>query len=384
LGVLLRSSFVLLAWVVTSAQTTGPAPTIQISPDGPQFTIFRWMTDKCGDDDIPDAPLRAVRLSDGKLFAAANHYTNQVFRGNDFASLKKDCRSIYEGKQNSAPAAFDDRTWLMSFWSPDGVQIAALGHNEYRASEHGDCRSTTLGQCNYDAVVTAASDDSGRSFKRLSAKPVAAPRYRQDGDLGRIRGFLHPSNIIRNGQYSYAIIQTMPDAPQQGGECLFRTSDPLSPDSWSYLTSGGAFVSSPSNPYTSNAPPPPCQPLARLSGIVWSVLHLENSNYFIGLLTIADPNPQRAALAIAVSTDLINWSAPRPFKTIVAAWSNDPTATEKYSYPSLIDPSSPSRNFDTIGHQAFLTMTQFNMKGGRMTLDRDLIALPVKLDWGPR
>ena len=36
-----------------------PAISMRVSPE--QSVVFRWSSDRCGDDDIPDAPARAFR-----------------------------------------------------------------------------------------------------------------------------------------------------------------------------------------------------------------------------------------------------------------------------------------------------------------------------------
>lgn len=360
-----------------------PAAVPQLKITGPEFVIFDWQTERCEDQDLADKPFRALRLANGEIFASGDHYLNMFLRGRDFRHLKKTCHSSYRGSGNPSPAAFDDRTWLMSFWTPDGVRITALGHNEYHADKHAACRFSGPWHCNYDAVVAAESSDGGRSFTRAAALPIAAPRYRQDGSLGRIRGFLHPSNIVGDGHFFYAIIQADPDPPQSEGACLFRTTDPLTPQAWTYLATTGAFVTSSSTPYAGGAAPSPCQRLARLNGIVWSLLRLDDGRGYLALLTVPVENKLQTGIALAVSRDLTTWSKPNVVMTIVSAWNNDPAAPLRYNYPSLIDPASPSRNFDTIGHAALLTMARIHMDGGHATLQRDVVATPVALEPGP-
>jgi hypothetical protein len=48
------------------------------------------------------------------------------------------------------------------------------------------------------------------------------------------------------------------------------------------------------------------------------------------------------------------------------------------AYPSALDPSSPSRNFDTTDGRFYLYYTRFNREAGT-DLDRDLVRVPVTI-----
>ena len=50
-----------------------------------------------------------------------------------------------------------------------------------------------------------------------------------------------------------------------------------------------------------------------------------------------------------------------------------------FAYPSLLDPDSPSRNFDTVGDRAYLYLTRFNMTDCKLPMNRDLVRYPVKI-----
>ena len=62
-------------------------------------------------------------------------------------------------------------------------------------------------------------------------------------------------------------------------------------------------------------------------------------------------------------------------------WTVDDSGSDtSMLYPSLLDPTSPSRNFDTVGDTAYLYYTRMN--AGQASLDRDLlrVAVTVELD----
>ena len=161
------------------------------------------------------------------------------------ASLTKDCHSAYASAQDADPAAFDDFSWLMSFWSDDGQQIHALAHHEYQAQRFPrkcDFRNPT--QCNYNAITAFVSEDGGKTFQHAGREPVAAPREPQSPSTGDIVGYGPQTNIIRNGGFYYFIAKTNADGEQRAGQCLFRVRDLSEPGDWEYLTEGGWMKSS--------------------------------------------------------------------------------------------------------------------------------------------
>ena len=50
-----------------------------------------------------------------------------------------------------------------------------------------------------------------------------------------------------------------------------------------------------------------------------------------------------------------------------------------FYYPALLDPASDSRNFETIGDRPFLYLTRLNLENCRVTRNRDLVRLPVRV-----
>jgi hypothetical protein len=58
-------------------------PLVVVEPSGPLQTVFRWQTDKCTVDDIPDDGARAFRDLNGTVHLIASHYINWAFTGKD-------------------------------------------------------------------------------------------------------------------------------------------------------------------------------------------------------------------------------------------------------------------------------------------------------------
>ncbi len=48
------------------------------------------------------------------------------------------------------------------------------------------------------------------------------------------------------------------------------------------------------------------------------------------------------------------------------------------AYPSVLDPDSTSRNFETTGKEAYLYFTRYNYQSCRETFDRDLVRIPIE------
>ena len=51
----------------------------------------------------------------------------------------------------------------------------------------------------------------------------------------------------------------------------------------------------------------------------------------------------------------------------------------RYGYPALLDLNATSRNFDTIGRDATLLLTRFNISGCRNSFDRDLVTRRISI-----
>ena len=70
---------------------------------------------------------------------------------------------------------------------------------------------------------------------------------------------------------------------------------------------------------------------------------------------------------------------PKLFWQAQATWAYKCGHPDPIAYPSLIDPTSRSRNFETVGKTAYLYYTQFHYASCVQTLDRDLIRVEVKI-----
>ena len=48
------------------------------------------------------------------------------------------------------------------------------------------------------------------------------------------------------------------------------------------------------------------------------------------------------------------------------------------AYPSVLDPDSSSRNFETTGKEVYLYFTRSNYESCNETSDRDLVRVPIE------
>ncbi|GJD61969.1 hypothetical protein [Methylobacterium frigidaeris] len=380
----------LFACLCVAAVTVLPAaaepPLSALTLVGPAHTVFKAGRDACDGHDVPDAPARALREADGGIALFGMHYRNRALRGRDFDTLKLDCRIVLDSAFKPEPEAFDDRTWITATWTEDGTRVEALLHEEYHADDHGRCRTKGTLACWYNAVLAARSTDGGRSFTRTTPPTViAAPPFRQEVEQGRHRGFFNPSNIVADGRYRYFYASTTGWTGQPFGVCLFRSDDVTEPDRWRAFD-GKGFTARFPNPYLKGAKPVgACAPVAPFPAPVGSVNRHRGTGAWIAVFQAAAGGVfPRSGIYWSTSRDLLSWDAPR---LLIAGSTlyDDPCKAggELVSYPSLIDPTAPGRNFDTVGDTATLYYVTLKTKGCEVTSDRDLVRRPVAIKVWP-
>jgi hypothetical protein len=86
----------------------------------------------------------------------------------------------------------------------------------------------------------------------------------------------------------------------------------------------------------------------------------------------------------ATSADLLTWSAPQRVLAAVGPEGWRPGMPAPIAYPSLLDPASPSRNFETVGAHPILFATRSNPCGAVLCMDRDLVRYPVTISGVPQ
>jgi hypothetical protein len=385
-----RTALLLLLWTTGPAVAAPEPPLSALTLVGPPSALFKATRDACDGADVPDASARAFRDASGAVALFGMHYRNRALRGPDFDRLKLDCTVVLDSGEKSDPALYDDRSWITATWTEDGRAVAALVHHEYQANEHpGRCRSKVYMECWYNTVVAASSPDGGRSFTR-AAPPVvvAGAPFSQEVGQGRHRGFFNPSNIFADGRWRYFFASTTgwdrPGGDQAAGVCLFRSDDPREPTRWRAWT-GAGFTAAFPDPY--RKPPgggESCKPVAPFPTPVGAVVRHRATGAWIAIFMARQGEgfPQ-SGFYWTTSRDLLAWDVPRLLIAGRTLYDDPCGAQSLIAYPSLIDPASPSRNFDEVGDTALLTYVTLRVEGCTITSDRDLLRRPVAVKVWP-
>jgi hypothetical protein len=386
----MRRALVLLALIPLAGGFTSGREAQRSRILGPPETVFDWSNDKCENVDLPDTAASAFRDATGRVQLLASHYVWRRFVGPDLNHVTHDCRILTAtvGSHSEDPSLFDDEAWFSGAYTTNGRDLYTLTHIEYHGQEHATqwCPSRSNGRCWYDAVGSAESHDGGDTWTHAPAPAhvVAAPPRKYIPDAGAF-GYYSPTNIVRSARdrfYYYAIIHAVGSnlAPAQEGTCLIRTKTPERPDSWR-AWDGKAFTFQFLNPYQTSFP---ADRACKGESVGWQLNHIVYSTYLHRWVAtgMATPNGfEKGVLFMVTSKDLINWSTPiTPLMEVELVNTFTCGDPNPIAYPSLIDPNSPSRTFQTIGHTAYLYYTRFNYQNCRMTFDRDLVRVAVEID----
>jgi len=183
-----------------------------------------------------------------------------------------------------------------------------------------------------------------------------------------------------NGYY-YLLFTATAYQEQRAGTCIMRTNNLRDPSSWR-AWDGADFSIRFVNPYAAPVGDPTrhlCKPLSRRLGIMGGAIFDPKTSAFI-LATQGGAPKVGGGTSIGIvaqaSYDLINWSQP------VLLWS-DPSAARSVTDntitdidASLLDPSSPSRNFDTINDGPYVYFVRRDLQDP--PYGRKLMRVPVQ------
>lgn len=351
----------------------------KITVTGSEEVIFDWSHDKCDEPDVPDLPARAFRDADGNVQVIASHFVTRRLIGPDFDQPRHDCTVVLGSNGNPDPAAFDDKQWLSSVYTTDGTTVYGIATIEYQGNTHpGRCPSGVYLRCWWNTVVLTVSSDGGRSYRRHGARNglVAAIPYRYEPDLG-FEGMGSTSQIVRNPADGYYYMHTgqkvlaRPGVQEETGtSCLIRTRNLADPTSWRAPDQIGAYTRRFIDPYTESGTPREhlcgsyiktrpgsggcCSPFH--ASLSWNT---ELQRWLLVGMDQSDPRTSPTAtkwgIYFSVSRDLVTWTTQRLLiekKTVFDYRCGDP---DPMQYPSVIDHTSTSRNFETTGARAYLT-----------------------------
>lgn len=389
----------------TAAPTsTTPPPLLDIVPAAPvgrpelqvvdgEEVVFDWTTDRCDDEAIPDIAPRAYRTPDGRVNLTIGHWDAYRMTGPSLSELASDCSvPLLSSDYDPDPAMFNDSEWLAAVYTPDGVTYYGIAHNEYRGDTHagvrpGQCPSGERLPCLDTSFTHLVSADGGRTFDHIVEPPghlVATLPYQYRDDTVP-SGIRQPSQIVDGRDGFWYLFGNVSDSPTEDQwTCAMRTDDLANPDAWRFWNGRdwtGEFV----DPYATPADPDAatCAPYAIDTigpAMNETVVFDERVGEFLMVGVGFDPVGPEPNWGFYWSStpDLADedaWSVRRFLIELPIT----PTLTScddlQYAYPSLIDPDSPSPNFETSDGELFLYLSRFNFGG--CSLDRDVVRWPV-------
>jgi hypothetical protein len=357
---------------------------------GEEERVFNWAQDRCDNDDIPDLPARAFRDQAGRVQLISGNLVNRRFLGPSLNQVAHQCAVLMASDENPDPAAFNDSEWIGAPYTQDGRTVYALVHNEYHGYEHpGQCSTDLYSDCWYNAVTLAMSRDGGSTFQDARQPPrhlVAASPYRYERDGGTY-GMFSPSNIVRRDDgYFYALVSTRAYRRQAFGTCLLRTDQLGDPTAWR-AWDGSDFSIAMISPYRADLGSPHdrvCEPVSpnEIGGMHESLTFNEFLGKYLLVGLSSDRIPRQGGTAYgvyySVSDDLVDWSRRKLIHETEVPWSYECGDTNPILYPSLLDPRSSSRNFETTGQRPYLYFTRFHYRDCTQTTNRDLVRVQVE------
>jgi len=121
--------------IFSTATPTSSVPSIRLV--GEPEAVYRWESDRCADDMLPDLPTRAIRGANGGVQLTISSSTNYRLIGADFDSLEPDCSPVMLSDKDRNPEHYNHSEWLGAVYTEDGRTIHAIVHNEYHGDQAG-------------------------------------------------------------------------------------------------------------------------------------------------------------------------------------------------------------------------------------------------------
>ena len=332
--------------------------------------VFDYSVSKCNTIDIPDAPTRVFRDASGNLNLMASHYTSWRMTGANFTSLTKDCAAVMTSDLDLDPSKFNNQEWISSTYTEDGTTVHALIHDEYVPCGNWN-------NCWYNGITYASSTNGGQTYSHtvapsnlVAASPYQSPYPTVHTPFGIFGG----SNIIKKDGYYYVLVHLEAHLLQDWGTGVIRTNNLSDPSSWRGWD-GTAYTVSFVNPYTAtgyNVADKVLAPVSR-DRIAKMCSSLTYNTYFGKYMVVDYTNSvvngvMTYGFFYALSDDLINWSYPRLILQTTSTW-----AVGGSLYPSIIDHTDVTRNFEQPGQTCYMYYTKWNSG----TYDRDLLRVPL-------
>lgn len=341
--------------------------------------LFDWSAERCGTWDIPDTPARFWRDPAGNVHMISGSEENRSSTGPSLVQLTRKCEIIYSGSRKADPSLRDDRVWIASIFTKDGLHIEALGHAEFHGHSHpGTCFAKSYMSCWRNAIIALESNDGGKSFNRVQGPPVAALPYPYSATQTRRSGYFNPSNMIEKDGFVYVYVFAEAYGAQKRGVCLLRRPLGSASQEWR-AWDGEGFERRLADPYHQNIADPEhhvCTPLPGLTATLSSVVRQPATGRYLAVspqTKILSNGIKRSGIWAYTSLDLIKWEDPVLLAQMPLLWARDCSADAAYAYPALVDPESPARMLDTVHQDFWLTVVRMPLdKNCRVGPQRDL------------
>ncbi|WP_457089978.1 hypothetical protein [Microvirga sp. P5_D2] len=365
------------------------AQILERAPQQLETILYDSRRDACDGSDLPDAPTRAVRNSDGQLVLFAPNFKARAFEGPSLSALSKDCRIRFSAAGNPDPNQLDDRTWIHSMMSlPDG-RIFALASASYMPYRHNqscaDGKNRTA--CWYNGIAALISNDGGKSFSYLGNPPqhlVLRPPEPYSSSYRNPPGFITATNIVKHDGYAYTIVWYRGQKPTERYNCLLRApiSNPLEWEAWTGSSYESVARFDDNRWVTSNRT---CAAIGEdVLENVRSIIFHEPSKTFIAVYSRSSKPPHgTSGFYYSTSGNLRDWSDGKLIyqgRSPTREQLDDPTDLEvSITYPAFLDENSTDPDFGTGSDQFDLIFVRLakTASGGRISSYRQLVRVPL-------
>lgn len=345
---------------------------------------------------VVDEQMHAFRRDDGKVQLFASDRFNFSIVGNSLDKVELDgCRKVYEyPRWSSNPADFRGYQWFIGAFKEASGKIVGFVHNEF----HGErflnprpavCTTAKPLNCWYGSTLTAETSDGGRTFvpatgpsNVLATLPI--PFTPGGGHLGYADPAI--SRGPKGDNFIYLFIGVTAPNDKLTGQALTRTGgsgscvmrgNGTNPSGWR-MWGGSAFDVTTANPYApkaADAGDHRCQLV--LPFRAKTVKYLPGHDIFIALGEF----PREQQIVYAASSDLVHWSDPKVLGSYAQKMAWTPGQSAPSEYFSLLDPSSSSRNFDTLESRPYLYFQELVISNGRRTGFDRIVRVPLTISF---
>lgn len=338
--------------------------------------------------DKPDSIAVAFRDADGKTQLISSNYNNRRFVGDDLDGVKIDCGLIYKSGADEDYSHHDYHSWMHGVYTEDGQTVYALVHNEYWGHKMHPEECKNYNSCWANSITWVKSVDGGKTYQLppVEERLVAALGKDYKVNAGKPYGFINPSNILREGGYLYSVIHSWNLGKQKAGSYLIRKPVDAAWNDWQIWSGEKQGFKSLRKLMAKGGEVGTPLPLGKpeLPINIYTIAKHEPSGLFVALFPAthrSDRFPENDGYYIATSADLIHWSAP-----IQVVQANYMARFLKQLYPQtyyhlggLLDPTSQSRTYGTIGNHPYIYATRITSRKPGTPALMELVRIPLDL-----